>query len=108
MAVPESPQGLTRRRVLGLGLASGLALTSLGSAPFWFAGEHEVLRAVLDRLFDPGDHPTPTPREVDAVQAACTYLEKLPKREQWLCRGLFRSLEWECLWTHGSLSLIHI
>jgi hypothetical protein len=81
---------------------SGLALVTVGSAPFWLAGERELLEAVLDRLFDPGDHRAPTPSEVGAVDAAYGYLAQLPRREQWLCRGLFRSLEWECVWTRGS------
>jgi len=102
VAGPDSATGLTRRLVLGLGLASGLALVAVGSAPFWLASERDLLQAVLARLFDPGDHPAPTPAQVGAADAALTYLAQLPRREQWLCRGLFRSLEWECVWTRGS------
>lgn len=101
--MPEASTGpaLTRRRVLGLGLLSGLVLAAAGAAPFWTASERDVLSAALDRLFDPGDHTAPRPSEVDAVAAALAYLAQLPRREQRLCRGLFRSLEWECALTRG-------
>jgi hypothetical protein len=87
---------------LGLGLLSGLVLVTVGAAPFWTANETEVLRAALNRLFDPGDLTAPRPADLDMVQAAQTYLAHLPRREQLLCRGLFRSLEWECVLTRGT------
>ncbi len=102
VAAPENAPVLTRRRVLGLGLLSGLALLAAGSTPFWSARERDILRAVIDRLFDPGEYQAPTPAQVDAVQAAETYLGHLPRRERLLCRGLIRTLEWGCLWTRGS------
>ncbi len=98
----EPTGGLTRRRVLGLGLASGLALTAVGATPFWLADERALLAAVLDRLFDPGETGAPVPSDLGALESAEAYLAHLPARERLLCRGLFRSLEWECVWTHGS------
>ncbi len=101
MSEPSKPNALTRRAVLGIGFATGVLLVTVGAGPWLATPERDVLTAALDRLFDPGEHTAPTPREVGAVQAAEAYIASLPSRERWLCRGLFRTLEWETLVTHG-------
>jgi len=96
-----SPRSLTRRSFIGLGLATGLILATVGACPGLSTRERDVLSAALDRLFDPGEHTAPAPREVGAVEAAEAYIAALPARERWLCRGLFRTLEWETVFTRG-------